>query len=45
METYKWKYLSLIHILEQLKESYGLFGNDVYESLPANVFEYTPEIV
>ena len=31
--------------LEQLKESYGLFGNDVYESLPANVFEYTPEIV
>ena len=31
--------------LEQLKETYGLFGNDVYESLPANVFEYTPEIV
>ena len=26
--------------LEQLKETYGLFGNDVYESLPANVFEY-----
>ena len=31
--------------LEQLKEAYGLFGSDVYESLPANVFEYTPEIV
>ena len=31
--------------LEQLKKDYGFFGSDVYESLPANVFEYTPEIV
>lgn len=31
--------------LEQLKKDYGFFGSDVYESIPANVFEYTPEIV
>ena len=31
--------------LESLKDAYGLYGTDVYESLPANVFEYTPEIV
>lgn len=31
--------------LEQLKKDYGFFGSDVYELLPANVFEYTPEIV
>ena len=31
--------------LEQLNKDYGFFGSDVYESLPANVFEYTPEIV
>ena len=31
--------------LENLKDAYGLFGKEVYEELPSNVFEYTPEIV
>ena len=31
--------------LENLKDAYGLYGKDAYEALPANVFEYTPEIV
>lgn len=42
--TRMWRVVN-VDKLEQLKETYGLFGNDVYESLPANVFEYTPEIV
>lgn len=31
--------------LEVLKDAYNLCGKDVYDVLPANVFEYTPEIV
>ena len=31
--------------LEALRDAYGLYGSDSYETLPTNVFEYTPEIV
>lgn len=30
---------------DQLMDTYGIFGKKVYENLPANVFEYTREIV
>ena len=31
--------------LENLKDTYGLYGKDAYEALPPTVFEYTPDIV